>query len=451
VIVRCKAGVFWPGHQPKASAGTRAFGSLTLRVGVIAACLTTLSISQGQERPAPPAAVSQSKPVQAAPAAQRPGRDLGKWPFLQKQIFLAAQRGSEWLQRANQRDGRFVPGYVPALRVTLEGDSYLRQIGAALALARAAGYFSDERAAAIARQAVLTLLEDTGPEGPNSPSVRVCKLPAGMVNPQGAAAALVQAIHELPAPAGDLLDQADQLCNGLRRTQRADGSISCSDSERDAKVSAHDIEAMNQYSGEVLHALMLSQQHRPAAWKLEIVRKALPFYQAHWRANKGLVLVPRHTAAYAEAFLQTNDKALADFIFEMNDWLCTFQYQQLDPQHPLWIGGFMNCVDGKPGQAPPQAISAAWAESLVEAARVARRVGDVARWERYKLSLERSMQFLMTLQYTEANSQHFAEWYRPVVLGSFHGSHMDGNIRLDYTQQAVCAMIAYLTHVAEVP
>jgi len=420
-------------------------GVLLIGVG----SFTTLSLTRGQERPAPPSPLGVNPTPRPAAAPQRPGRDLAKWPFFPKQIFLAAQRGSEWLQRANRSDGRFIPGYVPALRMPLEGDSYLRQAGAAFALARTAKYCNDEQAAAIARQALLTLLEDTAPPDPKSPAIRACTLPAGMVNSLGAAAALVQAIHELPAPASDLLDQADQLCNYLRGAQRPDGSLSSGEPGPEGKTA--DDEAVNFYAGEALFALMRSQQHRPAPWKLEVVRKALPLYQARWQANKNLLPVPRHTAAYTEAYLQTKDKAYADFVFAMNDWLCTFQYHQLDPQHPLWVGGFMSCVDGKPVPAPPQVVSAAWAESLVDAARVARQVGDVPRWERYKAALERCLQFLTTLQYTEANSQHFAEWYRPVILGAFHASHTDGNIRLDYTQQAVSAMVAYLTHVAEVP
>jgi hypothetical protein len=411
---------------------------------IVAGSLTTLSVLQGQEHSAPPPPPGAKPAPQSAP--QRPGHDISKWPFFSKQVYLAAQRGSEWLQRANRGDGRFIAGYVPALRAPLEGDSFLRQAGAAFALARAASYFNDDQAAAIARQAVLTLLEDTAPLDPKNPVVRCCTLPAGMANPLGAAAALVQAIHELPAPASDLLDQADQLCNFIRRAQRPDGSLACGEPGPDGKSAALDNEAIDLYTGEALYAVILSHQHRPSPWKLESIQKALPVFQARWRANKSPAGVARHTAAFTQAFLQTKDKFYADFIFEMNDWLCTLQYNQLDPQHPLWVGGFMSFVDGKPVPAPPQIVAAAWTESLVDAARVAREVGDVPRWERYKAALQRGLQFLTTLQYTEANSQHFADWYRPMIVGAFHASHTEGNIRLDFTQQAVSAMLAYLTH-----
>jgi hypothetical protein len=85
---------------------------------------------------------------------------------------------------------------------------------------------------------------------------------------------------------------------------------------------------------------------------------------------------------------------------------------------------------------------------LIEACRVAREQGDVGRHQRYLETLERSLQFLTTLQYTDANTQHFADWYRPRLAGAFHASHQDGNLRIDYTQHAVAALVGYLEHVA---
>jgi hypothetical protein len=80
---------------------------------------------------------------------------------------------------------------------------------------------------------------------------------------------------------------------------------------------------------------------------------------------------------------------------------------------------------------------------------VARETGDVTRHKRYRESLERALQFLTTLQYINANTQHFADWYRPTLLGGFFASHQDGNLRIDYTQHAVCAMVQYLSYVAD--
>lgn len=402
---------------------------------------TALSLTRGQEIANPAAA---SAPVQdsgqAPSATDRPGRDLSKLSPLQLQMYLGAQRGGDWLRRANKADGRFVDGYLPALKTPLEGDHFLRQAGAAYALARVAHFLGDERYSAVARQALLTLLLETSTEA-GEPPVRHTTLPSLMVNRLASAGLLTLAINELPAPGDDLLEQSEQLCAYIRQQQTAEGFLSYTDPNTQAES---DPEGVNSYPGEALAGLLASQRHRPAPWKLDVVRRALPAYRTWWQTHKTMAFVSWQTAAWTEAFLQTREKPFAEFVLELNDWLCQWQYVQLDPRHPLWTGGFMNWTDGKASATEPQVGSAAHAESLAQACRVARQVGDVARYQHYREALERSLQFVSTLQYTDANTQHFSDWYRPVLLGAFHHSPQDGNLRIDYTQHAVCAMIQYL-------
>ncbi len=133
----------------------------------------------------------------------------------------------------------------------------------------------------------------------------------------------------------------------------------------------------------------------------------------------------------------------------MNDWVCGHQCTQLDPHHPLWIGGFRESAEGDAPASAPQVTSASYAEGLADACRVARQAQDRTRYHTYREALERCLQFLNTLQYTEANTQHFADWYRPVLLGAFFASHHDANLRIDYTQHAVNALVQYLTYLGE--
>jgi hypothetical protein len=147
--------------------------------------------------------------------------------------------------------------------------------------------------------------------------------------------------------------------------------------------------------------------------------------------------------------LKTREQPFADAVFEMNDWLCALQHQQPDARHPLWLGGFKNWRDGAEGTEAPEAGSAVYFESLAQACRVARQAGDVRRFQRYREAAQRGLGFLGTVQYIEANTQHFADWYRPVLVGAFHVSHEDGNLRLDHTSRAVAALVQYLEGVAE--
>src|SRR5438552_3641909 len=115
----------------------RPFLSSFLFLGTV--ILAALSGSQGQVPKVSDANVPNTT------AATFPGRqrDLAKFTVQQRHFYLSGQRGMEWLQRANKPDGRFLHGFLPALRLPMEGDSYVRQAGAALALARAARFYGD--------------------------------------------------------------------------------------------------------------------------------------------------------------------------------------------------------------------------------------------------------------------------------------------------------------------
>jgi hypothetical protein len=427
----------------------RTAGLLLLLVGV------TLSLTHGQDKgprpqPYPPPPLTMPPATPLRPVESRGAGwarlDPARMTPLQKQMHLTALRGADWLASMNGINGRFLHGWVPALRTPLEGDHYLRQAGAAFSLARAARCSGEERYNAVAVQAVLSLLAETSTD-PNDPQMRYTALPSIVINRLGAAGLLVLAINELPAPQKDLLDQSEQLCQFIRKQARPDGSLCCGDLMPDGKPGPEEADAILTYPGQALYALMRSQRHRPAAWKTELVRKALAFYAPWWRQNKSLAFVSWQTAACTEAYLQTREQPFADFVFEMNDWLCGLQYERLDPRQQLWLGGFMSWQNGKPVQTAPRIESAECAESLAHAARTAREAPDPARHPRYTETLERSLQFVTTLQYTDANTQHFEESYRSRLVGGFHASHQDSNLRIDYAQHALSALVLYLEEI----
>jgi hypothetical protein len=393
----------------------------------------------GQQAPVTPAVAVKPAPDAAAPL------DLTRLSPRERQFFLSAKSGMDWLTRVNKPDGRFLPGFETALRVPLEGDSYLNQAAATWALARSAGYFRDERAAAVARQALLTLLLETTVD--SQTSARYTAAPEPFLNRLATGGLLVLAIHELPQPASDLVQQGDQLAQHLRLQQQADGSFLLSSEDAAAQT------AIIEYcTGWALYGIIRSQALRPAPWKLEALRKGRAHYHGWWRKHKNMPMVGPHSAAYAEAFAITKEQPFADAVFEMNDWLCDLQYANLDARRRHWSGGFQRWVDGKAVQQAPGIESAHAAWSLAHACRVAKQAGDAVRLQRYTVALEQALQFVASLQYTEANTQHFAPWYRQnFVQGGFFLSHQDGNLRVESTQQALVALVQYLDHAPSEP
>jgi hypothetical protein len=386
-----------------------------------------------------PAQAPDQPPVPKAPAgvkaeAARNGDPIRNTPIY-CQMDVALQRGAEWLCRANRADGRFSPGCLPALKRELEDHDYLRQVQAAGALGRAARYLKNERYRARAQQALLTLLADTSVD-PSDSRFRHTTLPATVVDRIGAAGLLVWAIHELPAPPADLLQQAEQLTAYLAREQQADGAWN------QARAGAPP-EATCVSSAMALAGLSRGHAHAPAAWKLDALRRALNPHRARWKSTKDQISASWLAAAYAEAFLVTKEEAFAAFVMEICDGVCEQQYVQLDARRPMWLGGFMTVANGKLVSAEPTIQSAALAEALVEGCRVARVKGDLERYPRYQRAATAALQFVSTLQYSEANTGHFADGYRPTLLGGFHASRVDGTLRIDFTQQAVCAMMRY--------
>jgi hypothetical protein len=378
-------------------------------------------------------------------AAPDSGPDLSKLPFTQQQMYLAAKAGKEWMVRLNGADGRFLYGLVPSLRVTLVEDNYSHQAAAAFTVARAAKFFKEDRAATVARQALLTLLLATEKDA-RDPKIRY-PIATG-VNALEAASWLVLAINELPAPGADLLKQSEELCEFIRSQQQKDGTLGPAPSAADARKC--DREAA-QYAGLALYALTRSLAHRPEPWKLEVVRKARDVYLAQWRADKNMEIVPWFSAACVEAFLLTKEEPFALCANEMNDWLVLLQYKEVQPQRLLWTGGFKKWEQGKVCQELPDVHAAICMEGLAQGCRLAKERGDLQHFQTYRQALEQCGQFLLTLQYTEANSQHFETKYRQdFLLGAFHPTHLDGTLRLDYTQEAVSGLVKFLADVAEV-
>ncbi|HEY1187316.1 MAG TPA: hypothetical protein VGE74_06640 [Gemmata sp.] len=353
-----------------------------------------------------------------------------------------------WLAKMNEGNGLFLHGYLPALRQPMPGDHDLRQAQAALALAQAAKFNGDKQHAAVASQAVLRLLAFTKPD-PADPRCRVPVQLSFVCNRVGFAALTALAIYELPNPSEPLLDAAEQLCTFLRTRTRVDGSVQYTDGTDDPlKI---DPAGVNEYPGLALQALATSNRVRPAEWKKDAVKKGVAYYHAAFRAKPHPALAATVTPAAADLYLETKLNEAATAAFEMSDWVCALQITAGDNRTPQWAGGFRAVADGRASDAPPTAADTGrYVQSLACAYQLTRALGDLPHEAKYRAALGSAVTFLCGLQFVETNTRHFENSFRAkMLIGAFHLSPTDGNLRIDATGAAVSGLLRFLASGAQ--
>ena len=356
--------------------------------------------------------------------------------------------GAQWMTRMNQAQGRFLFGYNPALRQPILGDHDLKQARGALALAQAAKFSGDEKQAALAAQAILTLLAATKLD-PADPNCRVPVHSSLICNRVGFAAVVVLAIYELPAADAKLLAEAERLCEFLHKQCRPDGSIHYTDGPTDVPTQIDPI-GVNEYPGTALHAIMASNRVKPAAWKTDVAKKGMAFYRGYFKAHPHPMLAATLTPACTELYLQTKLTDAASTVFEMNDWLCALQIGATDPRVPQWAGGFRSVVNGQQADLPPGPETGLFVQSLACAYQLTRLTPLGPDFAKYQAAVMNAVQFLCGLQYLEANTRHFENSFRAnMLIGGFYLSPTDGNLRIDATATAVTGLLRFLGSGAE--
>ena len=306
-------------------------------------------------------------------------------------------------------------------------------------MSRAAKLTGEEKTAVRAAQTILSLLaempKDTAQTGMRRPAQSVT------CNRLGAAAFLAMAIYELPGAASEMLQCGEELCQFVRGHVQSDGSIR-SAMEGEPADATGDMT----YAGPALAALAMSQRAAPAPWKQDAAIRGLAYYRKQFRALPNPSIIPWMMAAAAEMHLLTKEPSAADFVFEMADWLRKLQYDGVDRQRSTWRGGFATVMDGKIARRRATIETASYAMALADACRMIRLMDrpDTGRYDQYRASLARALQFVTSLQYVEENTQHFAAHFRPALVGAFHPSATDGNLRTDHTAVAVIALAQFM-------
>lgn len=408
----------------------------------------------------PPAAEPMPpRPLVGAPAAPTPPtapaatqlsqfEPLTAFPHPTQAAVRGVILGAGWMTRMSQPHGRFLFGYNPSLRQPLAGDHDLKQARAALSLALAAKFSGDEQQAVKASQAVLSLLAATRVD-PVDANCRVPVHASLTCNRVGFAATLALAVYELPGADAKRVAEAEQLCEFLRKQCKPDGSVHYTDgaTEDSAKT---DPDGVNEYPGLALQAIMAGNRVKPAAWKTEVVKKGVEHYRAVFRSKPHPLMAATMTPACVELFAQAKLPDAAAAAYEMTDWLCSLQIPGNDARTPQWAGGFRAVIDGRQADVPPGVETGLYLQGLAYACQLTRLTPDLDRHAKYKGAAADAVQFLTGMQYLEANTRHFETSFRAnMLIGAFHLSPADGNLRIDATANAVTGMVRFLGSGAE--
>jgi hypothetical protein len=413
--------------------------------------LAAVAPGQPPMPPVTPAAATAPAPSTApAKAAEAPisrFEPLAAYPLPTQNAVRSILLGSAWLTRMNQPHGRFLYGYRPSLRQPMAGDDDMAQARAALALARAARFTGGGRETAVAGQAILTLLASTKLD-PADPECRVPVHRWILCNRVGFASLLALAIYELPDADDKLVGEAERLCGFLRKQLRSDGSVDCTGGA--AEDAAKLLPKLGEYPGLALQALAAANRAKPAAWKVEALRKGLSHYREVFKKSPHPMLAATLTPAFTELNLQTRLPEAATAVFEMNDWLIGLQYATTDPRHLLEAGGFRDWANGQPSETEPGAECGLHVQSLACAYHLSRHGTDLNRAARYRQALLDAVQFVLGLQYIESNTRHFENNFRAnMLIGGTHLTPTNGDLRIDATAEAMSGLLRFLSSGAE--
>ena len=336
-----------------------------------------------------------------------------------------------WMLRNLSADGGLPYKYWPSRGVESPADNAIRRFLASLSLARLGEHRGDaEIRDAAVRNLRFNLTRYFRNMGDGHGAI-VERTGAKL----GAAALAALCILESPA-SGEFATELAMLTAGVNRL--ADDELGFRTfffpPERDG-------ENWNFYSGEAL-LFWAEAARRGTAGAPSLERCAATFARCrerHFRARNP-AFVPWHVQACVSLFAQTGRRELADFVFEISDWLLPMQ--QWDGLAPDLRGRFYD--PRRPDFGPPHAASTgAYLEGLADALALARTVGDSGRAAAYERVVDRGLRSLRQLQFRGPHDTFYIS-KKNRVLGALRTEAYDNAVRVDSAAHALAAAVKLL-------
>ncbi len=215
----------------------------------------------------------------------------------------------------------------------------------------------------------------------------------------------------------------NSFAKGIIAMQQKDGSFNTNfKSDKNSWVDFYPWEAML--------ALMKLYEYSQNEEYLTSVDKAFDYYATYWRWNKNTAFIPWQTQTDYLLYKYTKNQKVADFIFEMNDWIIE--------NHQTVVNDYLDKIWGF-SKTDQRISTASYMEWINRAYELAVLLNDTKHIEYYKNSLKQATRFLLQLQYTDENSFYLANPERSIWW--FKQTLINNQLRNDNAQHAAFALM----------
>jgi len=338
---------------------------------------------------------------------------------------------SDWLVRAVHDDGRMTYKYWPSRGEESTANNMIRQWMATTALGRVAATEGSDELWSLSRRNISYNLDHFYREDEELGLI----VEDGVKVKLGAVALAGRALVE-HRDRDDYAETEAALARMVDHLWREDGSFETWFLPPDAEGQE------NFYPGEALYfwSALYADSEDPEL--LERFMRSFRYYR-DWHldpTNRNPAFVPWHTQAYFEVWQQTGDRELADFIFEMNDWLLGVQ-QWDDALYRDTKGRFYD--PHRPFGPPHASSTGVYLEGLVDAYQLARTLAERDRAEAYRTAIVRGLRSVMQLQFSDEVDMYYIS-KRDRVLGGVRTEVYDNEIRVDNVQHNLMAAMKVL-------
>ncbi len=321
--------------------------------------------------------------------------------------------------------GLFSYQYEPSKDSYTEDDNLVRQAGVAWALSAHAGTYGKAASAAAADLAIQRLakreVDLTGVENAAFVSGRQGQHKLGIT----ALAAMAMFDHPQAEHYADL---RTRLVNGVYWLQLPSGMFVT------AFPPSRRLSSQYYFPGEALLLVARDYEQHPQQRAIDTFDSAYTYYRKLFDEDPTPPFAAWHVQAFSRMAARTKRPDYIDFVFEMTDWLVAKQHDETTCTWPELWGGVEAYVAGRVGVA-----TASYLEGFTDALRLARRVGDRERAERYERAVRLAARFVMQLQVRPEEVYYVPS--KQDAVGGIRTSASDNRLRIDHCQHALMALI----------